>query len=89
MVELQIKVTNTLGLHARPAAKIVQTANQYKSEILLITANAQADAKSILNTLMLAAIFNTPITIRASGIDEREAADSIATLFAQKFDEES
>jgi phosphocarrier protein len=88
MVELQIKVINTLGVHARPAAKIVQTANQYKSEIRLITANAQANAKSILNVLMLAAICNTPITISASGIDEREAADSIAALFAQKFDEE-
>ncbi len=88
MVELQIKVMNSLGVHARPAAKIVQTANQYKSEIRLVTANTQADAKSILNVLMLAAIFNTPITIRASGIDEREAADSIAALFTKKFDEE-
>ncbi len=88
MVERQIKVTNSLGVHARPAAKIVQAANQFKSEIRLITRGAQADAKSILNVLMLGATFDTPITISASGVDESEAVDSIAALFTQKFNEE-
>jgi phosphotransferase system HPr (HPr) family protein len=88
MVERQIKVTNSLGVHARPAAKIVQAANQFKSEIRLITQSAQADAKSILNVLMLGATFDTPITISASGVDESEAVDSIAALFTQKFNEE-
>ncbi len=89
MVERQIKVINSLGVHARPAAKIVQAANQYKSVIKLISENGQADAKSILNVLMLGATCDTAITISASGIDEIEAVDSIAALFAQKFDEES
>jgi phosphocarrier protein len=89
MVERQIIVTNKLGIHARPAARIVQTANQYKSDIRLITATDQADAKSILNVLMLCALVDTPVTIRATGADEKEAVEAVAALFADKFGEEA
>ena len=88
MVEREIKVINTLGVHARPASKIVQTANKYKSTISLCRGTTTADAKSILNVMMLGANYDTSITIRASGVDEREAVDAIASLFELKFNEE-
>jgi phosphocarrier protein len=88
MVELEIKVINTLGVHARPSSKIVQTANRYKSKISLCKDGTAADAKSILHVMMLGANYDSLVTIRASGEDEKEAADAIAALFEQKFNEE-
>jgi phosphocarrier protein HPr len=86
--ERQIKVINALGVHARPASKIVQTANKFKSKILLYKDNSTADAKSILHVMMLGANFEAMITIRATGDDELAAVEAIAALFANKFDEE-
>jgi phosphocarrier protein HPr len=88
MVEREIKVTNTLGIHARPSSKIVQTANRYKSRIVLCKDGNTADAKSILHVMMLGANYDSTLTIRASGEDEREASDAVAALFEQKFNEE-
>jgi phosphocarrier protein HPr len=88
MVEREIKVINTLGVHARPSSKIVQTANRYKSKISLCKDGNAADAKSILHVMMLGADYDSLVTIRASGEDEKEASDAIAALFEQKFNEE-
>ena len=55
MKELQITVTNSLGIHARPASLIVQTAMKFKSASTLIKDGASADAKSIMSVMMLAA----------------------------------
>jgi phosphotransferase system HPr (HPr) family protein len=88
MVAREIKVINTLGVHARPASKIVQTANRFKSAVSLCRDKVTADAKSILNVMMLGANYDTSVTIRAAGEDEKEAVDAIAGLFEQKFNEE-
>lgn len=88
MMEREIRVINTLGIHARPASKIVQTANRFKSKICIVKDKATADAKSILNVMMLGACFESLVTIRASGVDEKEAVDAMAALFEQKFNEE-
>lgn len=88
MIERQIKVINTLGIHARPASLIVQTASKFKSAITLIKDGASADAKSIMSVMMLAAAFNTLVTVRASGPDEEDAVKAIESLFEQKFREE-
>jgi phosphocarrier protein len=88
MVERSIIVSNTLGIHARPASLIVKTATKFKSEIILVKDGASADAKSIMNVMILAATYNSEVVIKASGEDEKEAADEIAALFEHKFYEE-
>ncbi|HLV31246.1 MAG TPA: HPr family phosphocarrier protein [Chitinispirillaceae bacterium] len=88
MVERSIIVSNTLGIHARPASLIVKTATKFKSEIILVKDGASADAKSIMNVMILAAAYNSEVVIKASGEDENEAADAIAALFEHKFYEE-
>lgn len=88
MVEREIKVVNALGIHARPASKIVQTANGFQSKITLIRDTTSADAKSILHVMMLGANFGSTVAIRASGGDEKQAAEAIAVLFERKFDED-
>lgn len=88
MIERQIRVINTLGIHARPASMIVQTAIKFKANVWIIKDGANADAKSIMSVMMLAAAFNSTVTIRATGNDEEDAIAAIASLFEQKFKEE-
>jgi len=88
MTEREVEVVNTLGIHARPSSMIVKTAQQFKSAITITKSGADADAKSIMSVMMLAATCGAKVTIRASGDDEEQALDAIAGLFARKFDEE-
>jgi len=87
MVEKKITVTNRLGLHARPSAKVVQTASKYKSEIYLIKGPMTVNIKSMLGVMALAAEYGTELTLRAEGEDEKEAARAIVRLFKTKFRE--
>lgn len=88
MVERKIEVTNKLGLHARPAMMLVQKASSFKSEIRLQKEDAEANAKSILSVMALAAEVGSFVIIRAEGEDEQQAVETIAKLFEEKFGEE-
>lgn len=88
MTELIITVTNQLGLHARPASLIVQTANKFNAEIFLEKDGISANAKSIMSVMMLAAAVNSQVKISAKGKDAQVAVDAIAALFAGNFNEE-
>lgn len=66
------------GLHARPSAKLAQLARSFKSNITLISENGEADAKSMLDILSLAAQKNTQLVIMANGVDAKEALNSIS-----------
>jgi phosphocarrier protein HPr len=88
MVEVEVMITNKLGLHARPAAKLVQTASGFKSNVVLIKENLEVNAKSIMGVMMLAAEMGTTIIIRADGPDENDAVNAVAHVFNAKFGEE-
>jgi phosphoenolpyruvate-protein phosphotransferase (PTS system enzyme I) len=77
-------------LHARAAARLVRVANQFQSRVTLqrVDGEVQADAKSILSLLMLAASRGTELRIVSSGTDEQQALEALASLFARDFDEE-
>ena len=81
MTERQVVVGHRLGLHARAAARIVQLSGQYKSSIVLCTIDhgkgVEADGRSILSILLLAAGHGSTVIVRASGADESEAVDRI------------
>lgn len=89
MIEKRVKVTNRLGLHARAAARLVHTANQFHSVLRLerVDDKATADAKSILSVLMLAASRGTELSAQAEGLDEAEAIDALSQLFNNGFGE--
>jgi phosphocarrier protein HPr len=90
MIRQSVLVANRLGLHARAAAKLVQLASRFSSEIHLSRedANQQIDSKSILGILMLAAAKGTRLVISIEGRDEAEAGNAIIQLFESKFEEE-
>ncbi len=88
MIEKELAVVNALGIHARPASLIVQTASKYKSAITLVKDGIPADAKSIMSVMMLAAASQSTVLLKANGPDEKEAIAAIEEVFAKKFNEE-
>ena len=90
MQERRVTITNRLGLHARASARLVRRASQFTSRIELIRDDTQqqADGKSILSVLLLAASRDSLLIIRAEGDDEERAADALAELVEQRFGEE-
>ena len=88
MKSAQITIINKLGLHARAAAKLVQLSNQFTSEIQLEKDGEAADAKSIMEVLMLAGTQDSQLRITAKGQDEAEALEEISRLINNKFEEE-
>lgn len=88
MAQKKIRVVNRLGLHARPAAQIVQQANRFQSEIKISKDGLEVNAKSIMGVMMLAAEMGSELLITAEGPDEESAVEAIAQVFANKFGEE-
>lgn len=89
MIERDLEIVNRLGLHARAAAKLVQTTSGFKSRVTLIREGEEIDGKSILGILLLAAAQGSRMIVRTEGADEIEALDAIANLIADRFGEES
>jgi phosphocarrier protein HPr len=89
MVEVTVAIRNELGLHARAAARLVRTATRFQSSVRLehIDGSASADAKSILNVLLLAATGGTKLRAIAEGDDEAAAIAALAGLFEDGFGE--
>ncbi len=89
MQERTVKISNRLGLHARAAARLVQCAAMFNSNIEIQREDSKqtADGKSILSVLLLAASAGTTLIIKIEGADEERAADTIVELIEQKFGE--
>ena len=88
MVSKQVTVRNRAGIHARPAALIVQTANKFESLIQIKRDTEEINAKSIMGIITLGAAYDTELTVSADGPDEQEAVDALVRLFNNRFDEE-
>lgn len=88
MLNKQIQIINKLGLHARAAAKFVQTASRYASHIEITRNGKTVNGKSIMGVMMLAASQHSWIDIHIEGEDEDEALKAIETLVSNRFGEE-
>ncbi len=81
-------VVNKLGIHARPAAMFVKTANRFTCDIFVEKDGERVNGKSILGLMMLAAGPGSRLTVHAHGQDASQALAEIETLVKRKFDEE-
>ena len=88
MKERNVKIVNKLGLHARPASLIVQTAMAFSSNIYIIKDEIKVDAKSIMGILMLAAACGTELKLQTEGSDEEQALEKMVEVFNNGFGEE-
>src|SRR6476620_10846478 len=80
-------VSNKLGIHARPAALFVKTANRFSCDIFVEKDGEKVNGKSIMGLLMLAAGPGTKLTIHTQGHDASQAMAEIENLFKLKFEE--
>ena len=88
MIQQDLKIKNRLGLHARPAALIAQTAAGFTCEISLAKDGVTVNAKSIMGVMMLAAEYGSSLQLSVNGVDEKSAFEAIKALFDNKFNEE-
>ena len=81
-------VSNKLGIHARPAAMFVKTANRFSCDIFVEKDGEKVNGKSIMGLMMLAAGPGSKLTVHANGHDASQALAELETLINRKFDEE-
>ena len=81
-------VANKLGIHARPAAMFVKTANRFHCDIFVEKDGEKVNGKSIMGLMMLAAGPGSKLTVHAQGNDASQALAEIETLIERKFDED-
>ncbi len=83
-----LKVTNTCGIHARPAALIVQAATAFRSELFMEKDGNCVSCKSIMGVMAIEGFPGSVMTVTASGDDAEAALDVMEELFANRFNEE-
>lgn len=86
-VEGEFEIVNALGLHARAAAQLVKVANRFKSEVTISCEGQNANAKSIMGVLMLAAAQGMTVTLACTGDDAQPCLDELKKLIADRFGE--
>ena len=87
MEKKTLTIINKLGLHARAAMKLVDTASRFQSKIALNAKSKTIDAKDILQAMSLGATKGTSVEITADGPDEKDAINALAQLINNRFGE--
>ena len=87
MREGKITIVNRLGLHARAAAKFVNLAKTFSSQVELTRDAERVDGKSIMSVMLLAAPIGTELVLHVAGADEDVAFDALEQLVADRFGE--
>ena len=80
-------IINALGLHARAATKLVQTASRFPCEVAIELDGQKANAKSVMGVLLLAAGRGTAVTVTARGEGAEACLTALETLIADRFGE--
>lgn len=88
IVETSVVILNKVGLHARPARLLVQTAALYQAHIQIQYGEKTANAKSILGVLKLGAALGDTLVLHAEGEDAEQVIETLVDLVHRKFDEE-
>ena len=88
MIEKTVTIVNRAGIHARPAAILVQTTKNFLCNIYFEKGPDRINAKSIMGIITLGASYGTEIKIITDGEDELSAMETLVKLFESKFEEE-
>ena len=87
MPEIKLVIRNKVGLHARPAVLFVQAAQGFQSEVRVIKAGQEGNAKSFKAVLALAVNQNDEVLVRAEGADAEAALAALSRLVEDNFGE--
>ena len=80
MIEKNVIIKNETGLHARPAASLVQFVTKFDESIEIILDNKVADAKSIFNVMSLCISKGTEVTLRVDGENEEKTLGEVVNF---------
>ena len=83
-----VEIVNKLGMHARAAAKFVNLASSFNSEVKIEKNGQKVDGKSIMGVMMLAAAKGTEITLHITGNDADTCINDLENLINNRFDED-
>lgn len=83
------EIVNRLGMHARAATKLVQTASRFRCQVQIEKDGHVANAKSVMGVLLLCGHQGSKITVLAEGEDAADAVEAIGALIADRFGEPS
>lgn len=83
------EIVNRLGMHARAATKLVQTASRFRSDVQIEKDGHVANAKSVMGVLLLCGHQGSMITVLARGDDAQDAVSAIGELINDRFGESS
>ena len=84
----ELVVSNKLGIHARPAAMFVRTANQFECNVYVEKDGERVNGKSIMGLMMLAAGPGSRLLVLTEGEDAKAALTELEALLRRKFDED-
>jgi phosphotransferase system HPr (HPr) family protein len=84
----QVEITNSLGLHVRPAMKFVEVASRYQSDVRVRHNDNEFNGKSLLELTMMAAERGTRLELEARGPDAAAAVEALADLVTARFYED-
>ena len=84
----EFTVVNKLGIHARPAALFVKTANRFQCDIFVEKDGEKINGKSIMGLMMLAAGPGSKVTLHVKGADANACITELEALVKRKFDED-
>ena len=79
--KIQMNLDDAISFHMRPMARLVQLASQFQSEIFIECKDVRANAKSILDLMMLGISPSTEFTVFAYGDDAHSAVHTIREFF--------
>ncbi len=82
VVSSPVSIVNATGLHARPAANLVNVAKQYKADIKLVYKGIEANAKSVVSVMGLDVSKGDQIHIKADGLDANDAINAVSAMIA-------
>jgi len=89
VITRSVVIQNSLGIHARPAALLVQEAGRFQAVIYLSKGDVKRiNAKSIMGVMMLAAERGAEVTVETDGVDEQEALDALTELLGRNFEDQ-
>ena len=87
MIQREVTITNSSGLHARPATFFIQKENTYRSSVWVVKDDRKVSAKSLLGVLSIGIAKGMTITLAADGEDEKEAIDGLVELIETGFND--
>jgi len=87
MIQREVTITNSTGLHARPATFFIQKANTYRSSVWVVKDDRKVSATRLLGVLSIGIAKGMTITLAADGEDEKEAIDGLVELIETGFND--